>query len=135
LALKVEKQLSAKQKTTTRFGSSSHAPQSATGPVRVGSIKADPPALTDVSPTPTTSSLRCFKCQGICHLNRDCPNKQVLTLIDEADPLYDTKDEVETEVVYPDRGELFVTRRLLNTAVLDQDDDTTWLQTNIFRTQ
>nr|GEZ04959.1 reverse transcriptase domain-containing protein [Tanacetum cinerariifolium] len=92
--------------TTTRFGSSSHAPQSATGPVLVGPIKADPPALTDV-----------------------------LTLIDEADPLYDTKDEVETEVVYPDRGELFVTRRLLNTDVLDQDDDTTWLQTNIFRTQ
>ncbi|GKF21105.1 reverse transcriptase domain-containing protein [Tanacetum coccineum] len=39
LALKVEKQLLAKQKTTTRFGSSSRAPQSATGPVRVGPIK------------------------------------------------------------------------------------------------
>ncbi|GJZ17974.1 reverse transcriptase domain-containing protein [Tanacetum coccineum] len=135
LALKVEKQLSAKQKTTTRFGSSSRAPQSATGPVRVGPIKADPPALTGVSPTPTTSSLRCFKCQGIGHLKRDCPNKQVLTLIDEADPIYDTEDEVETEVVHPDRGELLVTRRLLNTVVLDQDDDTTWLRTNIFRTQ
>nr|GEW57143.1 hypothetical protein [Tanacetum cinerariifolium] len=60
---------------------------------------------------------------------------KVLTLIDKADPLYDTEDEVETEVVYPDRGELLVTRRLLNTAVLDQDNDTTWLQTNIFRTQ
>nr|GEY48792.1 hypothetical protein [Tanacetum cinerariifolium] len=106
LALKVEKQLLAKEKTTTRFGSSSHAPQSATGPVRVGPIKADPPALTGV-----------------------------LTFIDEADPLYDTEDEVETEVVYPDRGELLVTRRLLNIAVLDQDDDTTWLRTNIFRTQ
>ncbi|GKD86503.1 reverse transcriptase domain-containing protein [Tanacetum coccineum] len=124
-----------KKKTTTHFGSSSRAPQSATGPVRVGPIKADPPALTGVSPTPTTSSLCCFKCQGICHLKRDCPNKQVLTLIDEAGPLYDTKDEVETEVVYPDRGELLVTLRLLNTAVLDQDDDTTWLRTNIFRTQ
>nr|GEX94889.1 putative reverse transcriptase domain, zinc finger, CCHC-type, aspartic peptidase domain protein [Tanacetum cinerariifolium] len=135
LALKVEKQLSAKQKTTTRFGSSTCAPQSATGPVRVGPIKADPPALTSVSPTPTTSSLCCFKCQGIGHLKRDCPNKQVFTLIDEADPLYDTEDEVETEVVYPDQGELLVTRRLLNTVVLNQDDDTTWLRTNIFRTQ
>nr|GEV95929.1 putative reverse transcriptase domain, zinc finger, CCHC-type, aspartic peptidase domain protein [Tanacetum cinerariifolium] len=28
----------------------------------------------------------------------------VLTLIDEADPLYDTEDEVETEIVYPDRA-------------------------------
>ncbi|GJV79936.1 hypothetical protein Tco_1515806 [Tanacetum coccineum] len=70
LALKVEKQLLAKQKTTTRFGSSSRAPQSATGPVRVGPIKAEPPALIGVSPTPTTSSLRCFKCQGIGHLKR-----------------------------------------------------------------
>ncbi|GKD63689.1 reverse transcriptase domain-containing protein, partial [Tanacetum coccineum] len=121
LALKVEKQLLAKQKTTTRFGSSSRAPQSATGPVRVGPIKAEPPALIGVSPTPTTSSLRCFKCQGIGHLKRDCPNKQVLTLIDEVDPLYDTEDEAETEVVYPDRGELLVTRRLLNIVVLDQD--------------
>nr|GEX17147.1 hypothetical protein [Tanacetum cinerariifolium] len=60
---------------------------------------------------------------------------KVLTFIDEADPLYDTKDNVETEVVYPDRGELLVTCRLLNTVVLDQDDDTTWLRTNIFRTQ
>nr|GEX70583.1 reverse transcriptase domain-containing protein [Tanacetum cinerariifolium] len=59
----------------------------------------------------------------------------VLIFIDEADPLYDTEDEVETEVVYPDRGELLVTRRLLNIAVLDQDDYTTWLRTNIFRTQ
>ncbi|GJY89992.1 RNA-directed DNA polymerase [Tanacetum coccineum] len=95
-----------------------------TCPVRVGPIKAEPPALIGVSPTPTTSSLRCFKCQGIGHLKRDCPNKQVLTLIDEVDPLYDTEDEAETEVVYPDRGELLVTRRLLNTAVLDQDIDT-----------
>nr|GEZ02855.1 hypothetical protein [Tanacetum cinerariifolium] len=54
-----------KTETTTRFGSSSRAPQSPTGPVRVGPIKADPPALTGVSPTPTTSSLCCFKCQGI----------------------------------------------------------------------
>ncbi|GJW17140.1 reverse transcriptase domain-containing protein [Tanacetum coccineum] len=136
LALKVEKQLLAKQKTTTRFGSSSRAPQSATGPVRVGPIKAEPPALIGVSPTPTTSSLRCFKCQGIGHLKRDCPNKTSSShLLDEVDPLYVHQDEAETEVVYPDRGELLVTRRLLNTAVLDQDDDTTWLRTNIFRTQ
>ncbi|GJT11497.1 transposon ty3-I gag-pol polyprotein [Tanacetum coccineum] len=78
--------------------------ESAIGLVRVGPIKADPPALTGVSPTPITSSLRCFKCQGIGHLKRDCPNKQALTLIDEAYLIYDTEDEVETEVVYPDRA-------------------------------
>nr|GFC73048.1 reverse transcriptase domain-containing protein [Tanacetum cinerariifolium] len=32
---------------------------------------------------------------------RSLKEEQVLTLIDEADPLYDTEDEVETEVVYP----------------------------------
>nr|GEV11265.1 hypothetical protein [Tanacetum cinerariifolium] len=36
---------------------------------------------------------------------RDTPDHiKVLTLIDEVDPLYDTEDEVETEVVYPDRA-------------------------------
>nr|GEU89041.1 retrovirus-related Pol polyprotein from transposon TNT 1-94 [Tanacetum cinerariifolium] len=61
---------------------------------------------------------------------RDTPDHiKVLTLIDKANPLYNTKDEFETEVVYPDRGELLVTRRLLHTAVLDQDDDTTTLKT------
>nr|GEV71932.1 transposon Ty3-G Gag-Pol polyprotein [Tanacetum cinerariifolium] len=133
LALKVEKQLSAKQKTTTCFGSSSRVPQSATCPVRVSPIKADPPALTGVSSTPTTASLRCFKCQGISHLKRDCLNKQVFTLIDEVDPLYATEDEVETEVVYPDWGDLLVTRRLLNTVFLDQDDDTTYRNTYTFK--
>ncbi|GJU19305.1 putative CCCH-type zinc finger family protein [Tanacetum coccineum] len=135
LALKGGKQLLAKQKPIPRFGSSSRAPQSATGPVRSANQRPNT-SLIGVPPlSKTTSSLRCFKCQGIGHLKRDCPNKQVLTLIDEVDPLYDTEDEAETEVVYPDRGELLVTRRLLNTAVLDQDDDTTWLRTNIFRTQ
>ncbi|GJR61618.1 hypothetical protein Tco_1503780 [Tanacetum coccineum] len=100
LALKVEKQLLAKQKTTTRFGSSSHAPQSATGPIRVPKSKRTHQPIIDVSHNITTSSL--------------------------LDPLYDTEDEAETEVVYPDRvveeGELLGYRDCL-TCCPDQDDD------------
>ncbi|GKB78895.1 reverse transcriptase domain-containing protein [Tanacetum coccineum] len=119
--LTVEEFISEFERVRMRCGVEENEEQTIARPVRVGPIKAEPPALIGVSPTPITSSLRCFKCQGICHLKRDCPNKQVLTLIDKVNPLYDTEDEAETEVVYPDRGELLVTRRLLNTAVLDQD--------------
>nr|GEX49019.1 reverse transcriptase domain-containing protein [Tanacetum cinerariifolium] len=44
---------------------------------------------------------RRFSAGGNEHDGRD--PRDVLTLIDEADPLYDTEDVVETEVVYPDR--------------------------------
>nr|GFB62781.1 reverse transcriptase domain-containing protein [Tanacetum cinerariifolium] len=71
--------------------------------------------------TATDTAVEEYENEG--HLKKDCPNKQVLTLIDEADQLYDTEDEVETEVVYPDWGELLVTHRLLNTVVFNQDDE------------
>ncbi|KAJ9553571.1 hypothetical protein OSB04_017616 [Centaurea solstitialis] len=89
--------------------------------------------------TPTTAgsshnALRCFKCQGIGHLKRDSPNKQVLAFVDEPDPVYDTEEGDDSEVIYPDKGDLLVTRRLLNTTLADSEDDTLWLRTNIFRT-
>ncbi|GJS11982.1 putative reverse transcriptase domain, zinc finger, CCHC-type, aspartic peptidase domain protein [Tanacetum coccineum] len=133
LALNVEKPAIGKKENNTRFGYSCRA-HNRLHAMFGSDHQAEPPALS-ASQNSNNALISCFKCQGIGHLKRDCPNKQVLTLIDEVDPLYDTEDEAETEVVYPDRGELLVTRRLLNTAVLDQDDDTTWLRTNIFRTQ
>nr|GEU74577.1 RNA-directed DNA polymerase [Tanacetum cinerariifolium] len=46
---------------------------------------------------------------------RDTPDHiKVFTLIDEVDPLYDTEDEVETKVVYPDRDGVSITLAPLN---------------------
>ncbi|GJR73170.1 phospholipase D zeta 1-like protein isoform X1 [Tanacetum coccineum] len=70
------------------------------------------------------------------HLKRDCPNKQILYFVDEPEPTYDTKEEEEPiEVLYPDRGEILVSRRILNVVPSNHGDDTTWLRNNIFRTQ
>ncbi|GKC98710.1 hypothetical protein Tco_1168985 [Tanacetum coccineum] len=56
--------------------------------------------------------------------------------MDEPEPTYDTEEEEEpTEVLYPDRGEILVSRRFLNVVPSDHDDDTTWLRNNILRTQ
>ncbi|GJX70554.1 RNA-directed DNA polymerase [Tanacetum coccineum] len=70
------------------------------------------------------------------HLKRDYPNKQILSFVDEPEPTYDTEEgEEPTEVLYPDRGEILVSRRVLNVVPSYHGDDTTWLRNNIFRTQ
>ena len=48
------------------------------------------------------------------HLARECPNKQLVSLVEETTPIYDTYDEEELndeedEVVYPDCGEALIT--------------------------
>jgi hypothetical protein len=128
LSLKVEKQLKAKSKGA---------------PSRLGPIKADVvstpvvsspgnkpvPAKTEVSSVPGSSSTassrltRCFKCQGLGHFARDCPNKHLVTLTEETVPEYDTdEDEREpepvTEILYPNRGEALITQRVLSTSNL-----------------
>lgn len=60
----------------------------------------------------------CFKCQGIGHSARDCPNQQLVTLTEDSqpvydiEPLYDTdqeeKEETVDEIIYPDKGEALV---------------------------
>nr|GEV55670.1 reverse transcriptase domain-containing protein [Tanacetum cinerariifolium] len=62
---------------------------------------------------PSTSAtqcvLRCFKCQGMGHLTRKCLDKQLVSLVEDTTPVYDTYDDEEEndeeyEVVYPDCG-------------------------------
>ncbi|GJR56225.1 RNA-directed DNA polymerase [Tanacetum coccineum] len=83
----------------------------------------------------------CYKCSGIGHYARDCPNLKTLAFVpDDAGPIYDTDaepelDEPGDELVYPDRGEALVIQRVLNVAVSKSVDDNSWLRNNIFRTK
>ncbi|GJZ18080.1 reverse transcriptase domain-containing protein [Tanacetum coccineum] len=132
LALRVEQQLNNKLKPLTKFPTTSCPPTSAP---RVGPINTEPPVIPTTQ-MGTSNALRCFKCQGLGHLKRDCPNKQILYFVDEPEPTYDTNEEEEPiEVLYLDRGEILVSRRVLNVIPSDHGDDTTWLRNNIFRTQ
>ncbi|GKA17002.1 RNA-directed DNA polymerase [Tanacetum coccineum] len=70
------------------------------------------------------SVIRCFKCQGLGHLKRDCPNKQLVSLVEDTPtPVYDTYDDKETndddEDFYPDSGEALITQRGGDKAVDD----------------
>ncbi|GJV87680.1 reverse transcriptase domain-containing protein [Tanacetum coccineum] len=138
LALRVERQLTQKSKAFSKFPAYPRPP--ATGPnnTRIGPIKADPPVIPTTQ-TGTSTTLRCFKCQGLGHLKRDCPNKQVIALVDDLVPTYDTEAEDDkdepSEILYPDRGEALVIRRTLNITMADTSDDTAWLRNNIFRTK
>nr|GEU29044.1 reverse transcriptase domain-containing protein [Tanacetum cinerariifolium] len=116
LALKVEKQIKAKSKgTTSRF---------------ILPTKTAPPTAPKAT-TPTTSTAsntrervsnapHCYKCRGLGHYARDCPNLKTLAFVPgNADPIYDTEvehelDELGDELVYPDRGEALVIHRVLN---------------------
>ncbi|KAF5766807.1 putative nucleotidyltransferase, Ribonuclease H [Helianthus annuus] len=132
LALRVEQQLARKSKQPTRFVPPT---RTQTTPTRATPTNPNPPTTIPVA-TQSSAPLRCFKCQGIGHLKRDCPNKQLVAFVDETDPTYDTdKEEDTTEIVYPDRGEALISRRVLSIPVSDTDDDTKWLRHNIFRTK
>ncbi|GJU76537.1 transposon ty3-I gag-pol polyprotein [Tanacetum coccineum] len=78
---------------------------------------------------------KCFKCQGYGHIASECPNRKVITLIEEdifeESTLEDDVSHIK-EVVYPDEGEALVIRRNLNMVQVKDDE---WLRNNIFYTR
>nr|GEZ23707.1 reverse transcriptase domain-containing protein [Tanacetum cinerariifolium] len=130
LALRVEQQLNDKLKLLTKFPTTSRPP---TSTPRVGPINTEPPVIPTTQ-TGTSNSLRCFKCQGLGHLKRDCLNRQILSFVDQPELTCDTEEEEEpTEVLYLDRGEILVSCRILNVIPSDHgyDTATTYLEHSV----
>ncbi|KAJ0550590.1 putative nucleotidyltransferase, Ribonuclease H [Helianthus annuus] len=141
LAHRVEKQQNSRAKPTPTKPITTNRTSNITPTAnRPGLIKADGPPPTAPTPPPPTvpSVMRCYKCQGIGHLRRECPNRQIVALTDETVPVYDTDNETTeepTEMLYPDRGEALIIQRALSATVDKPEDDNAWLRNNIFRTK
>ncbi|XP_017978278.1 PREDICTED: uncharacterized protein LOC108662429 [Theobroma cacao] len=147
LALKVEKQQSRK-----RSMSSSRQQESISNDESQSSVTIPPPKVNsskaassnDKKTTFTRASnvnKKCFKCQGFGHIASDCPNRRIISLVEEEDyvnweklePVYDEYDDEEIEKVSADHGEALIVRRNLNTALMTKDES--WLRHNIFYTR
>ncbi|XP_047326853.1 uncharacterized protein LOC124930564 [Impatiens glandulifera] len=150
LALKVEKQ----QKKSSHFGGRF---SSGGGAYNRGSASTskNSPAIKDVKHkyftskdggaasfeklSGTTNQKTCFKCKGFRHFAVDCPNRRIITLVEEeyeeeneeTTPIYDECNE-EGDITYEDYGEALVIRRILNTTYVPDDS---WLRNNIFHTR
>ncbi|PWA79605.1 reverse transcriptase domain-containing protein [Artemisia annua] len=137
LALKVEKQQN-KIKGKTSVGR--FTPVSKSTPTIAAKGKIEPATSSSVTGNHIRAP-RCFKCQGLGHYARDCPNQKIVTIVDEEiEPVYDTDGEGDElinneEVVYADHGEALVIQRVLNVAASQSIDNNSWLRNSIFRTK
>ncbi|GJX86206.1 RNA-directed DNA polymerase [Tanacetum coccineum] len=79
-------------------------------------------------------------CQGLGHFAVDCPNRQIVTLLEEdLGPVFDDDREVveenhsdHKEITYADCEEMLVVRRALSSVT---NENESWLRHNIFYTR
>jgi hypothetical protein len=148
LAMKVEKQQKEKRgnsfRSFTRDGVSNRGSGSTSKNTTIPKTAAAKPKneATTGSNRPVTSNTnrRCFKCQGFGHIASDCPNRKMVTLVeedmvmeDEDDFSPETNEHVaeEEEITYADRGEALVVQRSLKVTYVEDE----WLRNNIFHTR
>ncbi|XP_048596408.1 uncharacterized protein LOC125578144 [Brassica napus] len=101
-------------------------------------FKTDVPARDDKGKAVDTSGrardIRCFKCQGLGHFAKNCPNQRVMILTENGDvesedeqenkedlrPIFDEEDE---SFGYPHQGPLLVARKGMVESIFDETDD------------
>uniref|UniRef100_A0A2N9IVE3 CCHC-type domain-containing protein n=1 Tax=Fagus sylvatica TaxID=28930 RepID=A0A2N9IVE3_FAGSY len=80
-------------------------------------------------PVTSNTNRRCFKCQGFGHIASDCPNRKMVTLVeedmemeDEDDFSPETNEHVaeEEEITYADRGEALVVPKKPQTTMVEK---------------
>ncbi|GJT46198.1 putative reverse transcriptase domain, zinc finger, CCHC-type, aspartic peptidase domain protein [Tanacetum coccineum] len=147
LARKVESQQKKKasSSSSSRFSgrfTGSDAVKKVANPNSNPTQNANPP--TSYNPTSSRGGVStnkwCYKCQGLGHFANDCPNKQIVTLVEEdLGPVfdeYDNEDEKRMsdpeEITYADSGEVLVVRQSMSAVV---KEDELWLRHNIFHTR
>ncbi|GJY38338.1 RNA-directed DNA polymerase [Tanacetum coccineum] len=114
LALKVEKHIKAKSKGSTSHFTSRFTPPSRTAPPTAPKTTTPTTSATCNTKECVDNAPRCYKCGGLRHYARDCPNLKTLAYVpDDAGPIYDTDavpelDESSDELAYPDRREALV---------------------------
>ncbi|PKI36113.1 hypothetical protein CRG98_043495 [Punica granatum] len=103
------------------------------------SSKSIPRKSNNPPSTSNTTSRQCFKCRGFGHIFSECPNRKIVSLVEEDDgeSIYDSYPSKENEVdheeiTYGDQGEALVVQRILRA---DHVEDDKWLRHNIFHTQ
>ena len=91
-------------------------------------------------PTTSNTNRRCLKCQGFGHIASDCPNRKMVSLVEEDMEMEDdndfspeTNEHVieEEEITYADQGEALVVQRSLKVTYMEDE----WLRNNIFHTR